>query len=687
MADFLAAALEYQQRGWLLIPKKPGTNVNYHGALTDTALRTADEVRAHWAAHSDDNIALLCGSASGVGIIDVDNHDYHNQGRKSAMRLRIPDTECHGTPRAGFHHVFEWRDGLKPGELAEFSGVEWLGENATALLPPSVVEAGAYQLIGDRPVVPLPEHIAAACVAVRSENGTGKKPVANAIAEGQRNVDLTRLAGKLRRSGLELAELEAALLTTNAVRCHPPLPESEVVAIAASVGKYEPGSDRPDVHTDFSMADRFAAEHRGRAVYVTQWAGWCVYQRGRWRTDSANLATAMAKKTVRALYRDAAAATDEETRKVIVRSAIQYEGAGKTRAMLEMSRAELPAEPEDFDVQPHLLNVANGTFDLEQGRLKPHDSADLLTAQARTKYDAAATAPRWDRFLLEVFDGDEAVVAYFTALVGSAVWADTTTAVFGLMHGAGSNGKSVLVETLVYVFGQYAAKISADTLLLAGAKDGAAATPDLARLRGVRLCFATEGSPGRRLNEPRIKELTGGDTIVARRLYEMPFEFKPCFRLFLSTNYLPSVQGTDHGIWRRVRLLPFMVRFEGANRDDNLADALRGEAAGILNWALAAAAAWKAHGLPEPPAAVLAATDTYRDDEDIVRNFLGDRCELATREDAPAGELYTAFAEWAGQGEGMSKTMFGRRLTEHGFEQFRDKQRRFWRGIRLRPEA
>jgi putative DNA primase/helicase len=215
-------------------------------------------------------------------------------------------------------------------------------------------------------------------------------------------------------------------------------------------------------------------------------------------------------------------------------------------------------------------------------------------------------------------------------------------------------------------------------------KNGDQHTNDLARLRGTRFVTTTEAEQGRRLSEPLIKQITGTDKMTARFLYGEFFNFIPTFKVFMATNHKPVIKGTDYGIWRRIKLIPFTTRIEEEKQDKDLEMKLCKEASGILNWLLEGAARWKRERLIAPDI-ILKATDEYRGEMDVIGNFLKQRC--VTKEDSSIliRELYKAYADWCDENNEhpVSERFFTLRLKEIGFEQRRTAEARFWIGLAL----
>lgn len=191
---------------------------------------------------------------------------------------------------------------------------------------------------------------------------------------------------------------------------------------------------------------------------------------------------------------------------------------------------------------------------------------------------------------------------------------------------------------------------------------------DLADLMGARFVSANEGENRQRLAEGLVKQLTGGDVLKARFLHKEYFRFRPNFKLWLATNHKPRIHGTDEGIWRRIRLVPYAVTIPKAQKDRGLRRRLEAERSGILNWILAGCREWQAHGLGEAEA-VTKATEEYRRESDVLADFIAARCTVGERYSTRAGDLYTAYTNWCSENgeDAFSSNLFGRLLSERGY--------------------
>jgi putative DNA primase/helicase len=358
---------------------------------------------------------------------------------------------------------------------------------------------------------------------------------------------------------------------------------------------------------------------------------------------------------------------------------LKSEAAPRIHAMLDMAKSEpgIAVLPEQFDRDPWLFNCPNGTVEMKTAKLREHRRGDYITKLCPVSFDTDAACPAWMRFLHQVFAGNDAIVRYLQRVFGMCLTGDTSEQAIWIFWGTGSNGKSVLVNTILEILGEdYAVKAARD-LFLAHKSDNH--PTQLARLFGRRLVICAESGMGSRLDEVLVKELTGGDPIQCRRMREDPWQFVPVFKPILVTNHKPQIRGTDVGIWRRCRLVPFTVRFWDGERgesgppeleaDKTLPLKLQREFPGILAWMVQGCLDWQAEGLQTPPE-VLEATKEYRDGEDVVAQFLAERCFTGPDYRGRASELYSAYRSWCehtGE-EPFKQKSFGQTMTDRGFK-------------------
>lgn len=364
----------------------------------------------------------------------------------------------------------------------------------------------------------------------------------------------------------------------------------------------------------------------------------------------------------------------------------KLEGTAKRATMLIAARHKVVVHHSDLDKGHFLLNASNGTVDLRSAALRPHERLDLLTHDAAIQYDPAATCPTWTRFLLEVFAGDADLIEFVRRAIGYSLTGDVREQVLLICHGSGSNGKSVFLNILRKLLGRLALQAAPDLLM---ADHNRRHPTEQADLYGRRAVVCQETEENRRFNEVLVKQLTGGDSVRARRMREDFWEFEPTWKIWLSTNHRPEIRGTDHAIWRRVRLIPFTVTFHDAGKgepvkDPAMEEKLTAELPGILAWAVQGCLAWQRDGLPTPKA-VHDATEEYRDQQDVMAAWLKDCCIIKKLADAKAADLYASYSAWCeANGERPEpQRRFGMRLTERGFQRQKRMVGHFWLGVGL----
>lgn len=334
-----------------------------------------------------------------------------------------------------------------------------------------------------------------------------------------------------------------------------------------------------------------------------------------------------------------------------------------------------------FDRNRELLNTASGVIDLTDFSLRDSTPKDYFTKSIAAHYDVNAKCPLWDKFLHEIFADDEDMIRYIQKAVGYSLTGSTQEQCAFLLIGDGCNGKSTFLDIIRQLFGDYASNIQAESLMIRNNNNGI--NSDIARLRGARLVTSAEPNEGLRLNEGLIKQLTGGDIVTARKLYGDEFEFKPEFKLWMAANHKPVIRGNDHGIWRRMHIVPFSVQIPKEKIDKTLTDKLLTELDGIFQWALAGLRLYQSEGL-ELPEMVSAATAEYRMEMDVVARFLEECTENSFAGTVRASELYQTFALWAKNNNEypMSNTKFGKEVITK-YERIKRKDGWYYCGIVL----
>lgn len=440
-------------------------------------------------------------------------------------------------------------------------------------------------------------------------------------------------------------------------------PEPEPKPTSGKAEGYRAGLGFP--LTDLGNAERLAAQHGEDLRYVHAGNDWLSWTGKRWQVDDTGEINRRAKNTVRAIYGEAEAATDSSVRRELASHAMKSEAESRLRALISLTQSEegIPVRVEDLDRNPWLLNVQNGTLNLKTGKLREHRREDLMTKIAPVEYEPDAKAPTWEAFLERILPSEE-LRQFVQRLIGYSLTGDVSAQVLPFFYGAGANGKSTLINTFLTVLGDYGQQAAPELLL---SKRGAHPT-ELADLKGARLVASVEVEDGRRMAESLVKQLTGGERIKARYLHRDFFEFAPTHKLFLAANHKPEVQGTDHAIWRRVKLIPFEVTIPDEEQDPHFSEKLQAELPGILSWAVRGCLDWQSEGLGEPEK-VKDATQEYRAENDVLADFMRESCVIAPNVWCVFADLYGSYERWCEESgeQAESKRKFSARLRERGY--------------------
>lgn len=443
-------------------------------------------------------------------------------------------------------------------------------------------------------------------------------------------------------------------------------------------------ADRPKL-TDMGNAQRLVERHGADLRYCGAWGKWLVWDGLRWTPDDTGQVYRWAKETVRAIYDEAKEEKDPEASRLIGRWAANSQSVNRVEAMVRLARSEeaVVVRPIDFDTDPWLLNLQNGTLDLATGELRPWRREDLITKLAPVGYDPDAKCPLWDAFLHKAMGGNAELVEYLRRLVGYMLTGDTREKAAPIAWGEGDTGKTTLTETLLALLGDEYAMVAPESTI-AAKKNGSGIPNDLARLKGARLVVVSETAEGMLLDEARVKALTGRNKISARFLNAEWFDYIPEFKLLIETNNKPRIRESGTAIWNRVKLIPFLVAIPKEEQDKELGRKLLGELSGILTWAVDGCQRWQAGGLADPEE-VKTATQAFRVESDLVGEFLDEMTVEDPDGHTPTSALYAAFKGWVVNERGshpVNQQTFNGRVESRGFKKTKVSGYR-WNGLRL----
>lgn len=438
--------------------------------------------------------------------------------------------------------------------------------------------------------------------------------------------------------------------------------------------------------TELGNAQRLNDLHKEKVRYVSNAYTWIMWDESwQWCDESEIRRLAAALQDV--IYREGAAfpkdgevfakhARKSQDRKTICNTIALWSDFKSIRITIN-----------DIDSNPFMvgLDQARLVIDLKTGKTRPAVQSDYITKSLMP--DALGNseeAERWIEFLNQIFDNDQELIDWMQMFLGYLLTGSTREQIFLFLYGLGANGKSVFVELVKYILGDYGRAISSETLS-EGKRQAGSASPELANLIGSRLAVCSETEDGTALAESLVKSLVSGDTLSARKLYQGPIEYQPQFKLMMMGNHKPVIRGNDHGMWRRVRLVPFNRTFSEQERDPHLIDKLKSESNHILAWMIEGCIKWQKTSLANVPESIKCATDEYQSDQDIIGLWLSECTEADNISETPSSALYESYKNWCMDNghRAASKTALGRRLKDRRFTNRKSHGRMVWVGINL----
>jgi putative DNA primase/helicase len=441
--------------------------------------------------------------------------------------------------------------------------------------------------------------------------------------------------------------------------------------------------------TELGYARRLIEVYGDRLRFVPQWGQsgrWLVWDGRRWALDATGQAPRWMKVIARRLTNGALAIEGESERKAAMNLARRAESSAAVRGALTLASTEasIVVTPDDLDADPFLLNCTNGTLDLRTGQLHPHEPGDLLTKMTRAAHDPGAKGAEWEKFLARV-QTDPQMRAYLARLTGQGLEGRTAAHILPIFNGVGANGKTTYIGAVDAALGDYSD--AADPELLVARTFDAHPT-GVADLFGLRLAILHETDKGRRLAEATVKRLTGGDRLKARRMRENFWSFEPSHTFLMLTNHKPVISGTDEGIWRRIKLVPWEVVIPEDERDEDLGDKLALELDAVLAFLVRGYQDWHSNGLGDPEQ-VTAATWAYRAESDALGRFIRERCLTGPHFRVRSSELFATWCKWcADEGEDAgTQTAFSKTLTELGYDKKHTEAGKLWAGLGLQGEG
>ncbi len=432
---------------------------------------------------------------------------------------------------------------------------------------------------------------------------------------------------------------------------------------------------RPEHVSEANLAAVYASQLQDKARYCFEDKHWYLWDGTRWKQDKQRQLLQLTTEFVQL----AAASFINNGEPDVARRILTFLSAQKLENIEKLAQPKLAISLTDFDTNPMQLCVGNGVMDLKTGKLMSPMPSMHHSKMTGVEHEAGATCPHFMQFLADIFPNDEELVAYVQKVAGYLLTGDTKEQCLFMLLGDGANGKSTLVNLLTDLLGDYAANTAASTLMASNSNQYG---DDLIRLAGARLITSSETEHGQRFAEAKIKSFTGGDKVTGRPLYGSWVEFVPVGKILLTTNNRPEIRGSDDGIWRRIREVPFNRQFKESEQDRELMTVLRQELPGILNWAIEGCLLWQKEGL-NAPASVAASITAYRSEMDTVAGFIEDECHRDPSLRSSVASLYEQYASWckAQNKHPRTKVQFGTVLKSQGYAQVRDSTGHYWEGL------
>lgn len=640
------------------------------------------------------NVAILAGKKSGFIVIDIDPR---HGGDLSLIELQsknqnFPETLTETTGSGGKHILFEYPEltetqekEIRNSASAVAPGIDVKVEGGYIVCSPSIHATG-QRYHWDNPgagIAKLPNWFLELMLENKTQNSNQNQNnkslpkflnnIGTGYSEGGRNDLLFREISAWQNRGVPDNVIEGLALKLNETACLPPLNENEVVKIVTSViNRYEKGPEIKIPLTDLGNGERLSTLHKNKIAWCEAHGGWQIWTGKYWKNDNGCEVKKFAHHTARNLSKEINMVSDPVEKEKIGKWARASESISKTNAMIEQAKPYLLVNQELFDADNYLLNCENGIVDLKTGELLIHDQEKYCRKICPVIYDENAPEPtNWINFLNLIFDYDSELILFIQQSLGYSLTGDVSAQCLFFLHGTGANGKSTFIETIAEMMGEYHYKTAAELLMITkNPQGGSSASPDIASLQGSRMVTASELDSGRRFSESKIKDLTGGDTIKARRLFCNEFNFKPTHKLWLFGNNKPTIRDTDPAIWRRIRLIPFNVMIPEADRLQNFREKyLMPELPGILRWAVHGCLDWQSAGVLFTPESVKRATSGFREEMDLLGNFLSECCKTGDFCSIKASVIYDCYKKWSeSNGEyAITGTKFGKELASKNF--------------------
>jgi len=648
--------------------KKPLTRHGFKDATTDV-----NKIEEYWNKHPNALIGVPTGAITGLFVIDIDNGN-GKTGETTFNDLGYDDPSTIQTnTQSGGRHLFFKYDHTIPrqtktktlGDYIDTRGdggyVIWAGSNGYSYrngFDPSL-----------KKIAPIPEKIK---LDLMGNNLL--------IPEGQRNETIFKKSVSLAKNGVSDKAVKQAAMQFNEY-CTTPLDSKEIEQISNSALKYRENIN-PSLNlsnsllpfTDLGNGERFARHNKGKAIFCIEQKSWYAYEEGRWSNQTMSIFK-MAEKTTKDINAEIASLPHLSDQ--IKKWAKNSENVTRQKAMLETARHHLDTNFNKFNNNKFLFNLNNGTYDLKNSKIRNHEPKDLITAKTSFSFDPCAKCPEWIKFIDQVTKQNIDLQKYIQKLCGYCLMGERNEQIIVFIVGSGANGKSVFINTLSNVFGDYAGVINAKALI---SGNYGSIPSDIAGLYGKRLVTLSEFPEEATLNTTLLKSITGNDKLTARQLYQSWFEFYPEFMLMCAMNQMPEIREDDMAFFRRLKLIEFTKTFSEEEMDKNLSNKLRNESEGIFNWCVDGYQLYKSEGLKDAEC-IKTSLKYYIERNSPLIEFFKQHI-LVTNEEADKISI-NSMCDYANE---FSKSLYGTIIEKNTIYKFFKSQGYFPKQKRIRSE-
>ena len=705
------AALDYAKRGFEIIPVRPNkTPYTSHGVKDAT---TREDIVEHWwTMWPDAMIGIRCTMQSPTPfgyVLDVDVSG-DKSGDETLKQLEkeyepLPPTLTSQTATGGKHYIFHSDNPDIKGIPGFAPYLDFRARGNYIIAPPSIREEGTFTWLNNLPPAPLPTWLESLLISKGSfSTETLRNAVDAGFMDGQRNDGLFRKAASLMARGVSYPDAKQ-LVFAAAAKSNPPMDENEALNCLNSAYGND-GYTKAYRLEIASLADRFADDYKNYVRFLPPLNQWVMWNNRYWENDTLmevqNLARAIPEKFRKEMM-ELDPVKDEKQLKRFVQFIKQITHFSVYSRIPQHAGPQMAIHPNDCNKDDFMLGVENGVINLKTGELIQGNEAKamFITHHSFVQFDPTATAPKFLKFIDEIFGGDKELINYIQRFIGYTLTGSSRERAILILHGNGSNGKSLFLKVLRDMMGSYSRILNAAVLMKSKNADSATG-PDanIASLAGRRFIMTSETGNHQRLNENLIKQLTGDEPLSARAPYAREaIEFPIKFKMFMATNHKPYIDDVDPAIWSRVKMIPFLQRFlepEDCIRENHhpinkaLYNELVKELSGILNWALTGCHLWQESGLQEPDI-VRKATEAFKSESDLLSEWREDFTVEGPTEETSGADLYNSYTAWCmnNSTRPMTRNAFSRRISEiEGVERGTVNRQRGFIGIAvLKPKT